>query len=61
MNTTNKQCFDAHSAETKVLFPFRIGVEPMKRLLIANFDNHDEYEAIEVGLTQVPSFYVACC
>ncbi len=50
MNTTNKQCFDAHSAETKVLFPFRIGVEPMKRLLIASFDNHDEYEAIEPQL-----------
>ena len=34
------------SIKTKIIFPLKLGVEPMQRLLIANFTD-DEYEALE--------------
>jgi hypothetical protein len=37
-------------ASRKFAIPFKIGIEPMKRLLIASFDNDSEYEAIEPQL-----------
>jgi hypothetical protein len=37
-------------ASKKFVIPFKIGIEPMKRLLIASFDNDLEYEAIEPQL-----------
>ncbi|MDO8896129.1 MAG: hypothetical protein Q7V19_00655, partial [Bacteroidales bacterium] len=38
------------SSSRKFAIPFNIGIEPMKRLLIASFDNDLEYEAIEPQL-----------
>jgi hypothetical protein len=37
-------------ASRKFAIPFKIGIEPMKRLLIASFDSDSDYEAIEPQL-----------
>lgn len=39
-----------HNSIRKFAIPFKIGIEPMKRLLITSFDNDSEYEAIEPQL-----------
>ena len=38
------------SSSSKYAIPFKIGIEPMKKLLIASFDSDSEYEAIEPQL-----------
>jgi hypothetical protein len=41
---------ETHCFSRKYVIPFTIGIEPMKRLLIASFENDSEYEAIEPQL-----------
>lgn len=49
--TFEKNVIYQRKKESKAFaIPFRIDVEPMKRLLIANFKNDSEYEAIEPQL-----------
>jgi len=49
-NKTNLDSKGFSAYSRKFAIPFKIGIEPMKRLLIASFDNDLEYEAIEPQL-----------
>jgi hypothetical protein len=49
-NLILKDTLDLNLSPKAFAIPFRIGIEPMKRLLIASFEKDADYEAIEPQL-----------
>jgi hypothetical protein len=49
-NLILKDTLDLNLSPKAFVIPFRIGIEPMKRLLIASFEKDADYEAIEPQL-----------
>lgn len=50
MKQLNHQTNLNKNSLTKFIFPIRLSIDPMERLLVANFKNDPEFEMLDMSL-----------